>query len=257
MPNPPDIPVCADCHQQHLTARGRQACAAHVHRCRACRLVIGRAQLRETPPTCKCGSTDIAWPAPCSKPVTGGSTVCHWHGKKAPQTVAAAQRRAEQTAAARAVATFGLPVDVTPEHAILQELARTNGHVLWLADVVADLEPQHLTWGKTQEEEGFDGQGEVSKTTSTAAVNVWVELYERERTHLLAVAKAALAAGIAERQIRLAEQQGQLVADLLRAVIGDPELGLTPAQIVTARKVASRHLLAIEAATTDGTETAS
>jgi hypothetical protein len=74
---------------------------------------------------------------------------------------------------------------------------------------------------------------------------VWLTLYQAERSHLVNVCKAAIACGLAEREVRLAEQQGQLLAELLRAVFSDPALGLTVKQRAAAMTVASQHLRAL------------
>jgi ribosome maturation protein Sdo1 len=44
-------------------------------------------------------------------------------------------------------------------------------------------------------------------------------MYQEERKHLLAVSKTCIAAGIEERRIRLAESQGQIIANVLREVL--------------------------------------
>jgi hypothetical protein len=62
------------------------------------------------------------------------------------------------------------------------------------------------------------------------AIRGLVMLEALERDRCAKFAKTALDAGIAERQVRLAERQGALIAEVLRAVMGDPELGLTPEQ---------------------------
>ena len=67
-----------------------------------------------------------------------------------------------------------------------------------------------------------------------------LEAAERER-----VAKwsaQAVAAGIATRQIELAERQGQLIADVLRAVLASPELGLSAEQRAQVPALMRRHL---------------
>lgn len=153
--------------------------------------------------------------------------------------------------ARQAVDTYGLPRDVAPAQALLDEVARTAGHVEWLADIVRSLDPDALVWGKTKEESGRapepadDGDPvEVDPTTitRTAGPSVWLALYQWERKHLTEVCKTAIAAGIAERQVKLAEQHGHLIADVLRKVLADPELGLTDAQRKVVPTVARRHL---------------
>ena len=132
----------------------------------------------------------------------GGSTQSH-------------RKAAEKQLAAQAVVTLGLPREVDPHQALLEELHRTAGHVAWLGAVVAELEAGDVTWGKTQHKTGGDDAG----TTYAAGVNVWVQLYQQERKHLVDVAGACARAGIEERRIRLAESQGQMLASAMRAVV--------------------------------------
>jgi hypothetical protein len=56
-------------------------------------------------------------------------------------------------------------------------------------------------------------------------------LEAEERDRLAHFAKTALAAGLATRQVELAESQGRLMADVLRKVLGDPALGLSEDQL--------------------------
>ncbi len=50
---------------------------------------------------------------------------------------------------------------------------------------------------------------------------MWVELYQAERSHLVRVAKACVDAGVAERQVRLAEEKGRQLASVLQNVLAD------------------------------------
>lgn len=164
---------------------------------------------------------------------------CKFHGGNMPSHVAAA----EKEMATRAVATFGLPVDIDPHQALRQELARTNGHVLYLGNLIAELDsPDKLK----------------QYTDAGVSPSVWVQMYETERAHMVKVATEAIKCGVAEREIQLAEEQGRLVAMVLQAFIRDPELGLTPKQLAFAPKILRKHILAapdaLEAATTEGQE---
>jgi hypothetical protein len=143
----------------------------------------------------------------------GGVAVCPRHGGHAPQVIAAAERRSREAAAELAVVTYGLPIEVAPDVALLAEVHRTAGHVAWLAEVVGQLERGEITWGLAEETDApITENGGGVTTKHKASVNVWVQLYQQERKHLAAVCRDALAAGIAERQVRLAEQQGALLA---------------------------------------------
>lgn len=59
------------------------------------------------------------------------------------------------------------------------------------------------------------------------AIRALVQLEGEERDRCCRFAEKAVAAGLLERQVRLAEAQGALIADVLRAVLGDPRLGLS------------------------------
>jgi hypothetical protein len=159
-----------------------------------------------------------------------GADVCRMHGGSAPQVRAAAARRREHEVAERAVVTYGLPVDVAPLDALLGELHRTAGHVAWLGAVVADLEDAGLT--------------QLSLTAGTLSPSVWVQLYQQERTHLAKVARDCLAAGVEERRVKLAEEQGRLVADVIRRIVA--ALGLDPAA-PEVREIVRRELMLVAA----------
>lgn len=134
------------------------------------------------------------------------------HGGKTPSALRNAAQRREQRQAILAAEAFGLPREVDPHTALLEELYRTAGAVEWLSAVVADLERDAITWGMTREKEG----GEDAGTTHEAKVSVWVQLWQAERKHLVDVGKACVGAGIEERRVRLAEQAGAVLAGVLQ-----------------------------------------
>jgi hypothetical protein len=80
------------------------------------------------------------------------------------------------------------------------------------------------------------------------AIRGLVTLEAQERDRAAGMAAKAVAAGLATRQVELAERQGALVADLIRSLLADPELGLTAAQAAAAPAVAARHLRALAGA---------
>lgn len=161
---------------------------------------------------------------PCTQPPMRGQRVCRMHGGASGRAKAAAERRLQEQAAQAAVVTLGLPVDVSPTEALLEEVRWTAGHVQWLRDRVQELEERSdlesdeahsLVWGTTKVKTGGDDHG----TTQEAAPSIWYVLYERERKHLVTVCAAALKAGVEERRVRLAENQGALVADVIRRIL--------------------------------------
>src|SRR5690606_32318361 len=118
--------------------------------------------------------------------------------------------------ARQAVELYGLPVETDPHQALLDEVQRTAGHVEWLGQIVRGLEQRQLTRGVTKTVEHADGTRVVE---ARAAVNVWLKLYQDERDRLVRVAKAAIDAGVAERQVRLAEAQAQRIAQTMSAIL--------------------------------------
>lgn len=182
--------------------------------------------------------------APCTRPAGWGTDHaghgrCKWHGGATPSHVTAGKVAKALTA----VATFGLPREVDPRDALLEEVYRSAGAVDWLREQVQTLTADQVIWGKAEEVEKQAGEFPGIDTTHKASVHVWVELYHRERKHLVDVSKAAIAAGIEERRVRLAEQQGALLAGVIKNILG--ELDLNPEQQARVGEVVPRHLRAV------------
>ncbi|MGH9288075.1 MAG: hypothetical protein ACRD0V_07280 [Acidimicrobiales bacterium] len=74
------------------------------------------------------------------------------------------------------------------------------------------------------------------------AIRGLAQLEAQERDRCAGMAAKAVAAGLAERQVRLAERHGEMIADVLRAVLADPDLGLTDQQRRAVPGVTRRHL---------------
>lgn len=176
----------------------------------------------------------------CKLPAIEGGTVCRLHGGRAPQVVAAAERRVQEAEARRTAATYGLPIDIDPLDALIGELARTAGHVAWLGQLVASLhheddpEPTVLGDGGSRDsDEPHVSRSGLKQYTRTEKFtveqeSVWVRMYRDERKHLASVAGALLKAGVDERRVKLAERQGELLAEAFRAFA--TALGLDPGE---------------------------
>lgn len=164
---------------------------------------------------------------PCHSPrMVTGTDKCRMHlGKKAQPVIAEAKAEA---AARKAVETYGLPRDISPTDALLEEVRYSAGHVAWLRAKVAELEAADLVWGITEEVDKNASEFAGTDTTRAAAVNMWLELYFRERKHLLDLTKTAISVGIEERRVKLAEAQGALMNDVIRRILA--RLSLTPDQ---------------------------
>jgi hypothetical protein len=171
----------------------------------------------------------------CKRGVTPGLDKCYIH---------AGRSRADQQVI-RATATYGLPRDVTPGAALLEEVKISAGHVEWLRGRVAELEPDALTWGiaEISRKEATEFAG--TDVTERAALNTWLDAYHRERRYLLDVCKAALAAGVEERLVRVAEAYGTQLAGAIAGILS--RLGLTDEQRVIAGSVVPETLRALAA----------
>lgn len=189
----------------------------------------------------KCTSKSKQSGKRCKRDPAIGLDKCAIHCglSKAERDEIAARFLASQQAR-KAVETYGLPLDVSPVEALLDEVRYTAGHVAWLRGKVRELEADDLVWGKTEEAEKGATEFPGTDITYAAKANVWLELYYRERKHLVDVTKAAISAGIEERRVQLAEAQGQLVAEIFRRVFA--RLDLTPEQSARVPAVVSEEL---------------
>lgn len=150
---------------------------------------------------------------------------CIYHGGNSP----ALKTHAKKERLEHEVKTMGLPREIPPEQALMEEVYRSAGVVAWVGEQVSGLQVQdvfHLT-----------DMGTLPRA--------WVDVYRREREHLAKVAKMAIDAGIAERHVRIAEEQGRMLAAAIQKILGD--LNLTPEQAAQAPKIVRRHLTALPA----------
>ena len=94
---------------------------------------------------------------------------------------------------------------------------------------------------------GGDNDNDSGTTPQAGATNekllgfqaVYGEWIDRSAKH----AKLALDAGIEERKVRIAEAQGELLASVIKAILGD--LDLNKKQQADAPAIVRRHLLAL------------
>lgn len=124
---------------------------------------------------------------------------------------------------------YGKPTDDTdPAEVLLTEIRRTAGHIQWLGVQLGDTDPELFVksfWLRGRQS-GWIGKNEIDQNDSRSAAAIWVELYLAERRHLAAICRTALAAGIEERRVRMAERQAERVADVIIGILYD--LGIDP-----------------------------
>lgn len=178
---------------------------------------------------------------PCRRPAGWGTPHagigrCKLHGGSTRDHI----KHAAVEAAKQAVAKLNLRREVNPHVALLDEVYRAAGVVAWLDEKVRSLQEADMVWGVAEQVEKTAGEFPGVDTTSTADLNVWVKWWQQERAQLAKVAKMALDAGVEERRVKLAEQQGALLADVIRRILSDLEL--TPEQQQKVPTVVPRHL---------------
>lgn len=132
---------------------------------------------------------------------------------------AGGMRVAKQEQLRAAVATYGLPIDIAPEQALLDEVQRTAGHVHWLGARIRALDPEGLVWGRLKTASGRGPQGPVQLTEEGAAIPVLLQLYQAERKHLISVCSAAINAGISQKALELAQGQATALVNELHWLI--------------------------------------
>lgn len=191
-------------------------------------------------PTNKCNgkmknhnSTDDGEDAYCGRGAGWGTNHagvgrCKHHGGAAPTY----QATAEALAAGKAVAQYGLPQEIDPHTALLEELYRTKGHVEWLRLRVAELETDTMVGPVGGGQGGFPSY----------EPSVWIRMYRDERIHLVRVAKSCHDAGIEDRKVKVAEAQALLFAKALQNILEALGVGDHP----DAPRIVRKELLLLE-----------
>lgn len=218
-----------------------------------------------------CKGHSVTTGQPCKNSANKGGTVCNAHGGRAKQVRAKAAIRAE-------LEDWGLgDTNVDPGEVLLklvsQSAARAERYARLLEeayDAAERLKAAHDAEELIETVEGFEetsamqvAREDLRRIFSTGGVAALIghtydsskdggiyatgeqirglaDLEAKERDRCANFAAKAVAAGLATRQVELAERQGALIAQLLLAVFD--ELDLTDAQREVAPDVLDRHL---------------
>lgn len=184
----------------------------------------------------KCTATIRETGERCTRwPIRGG-TVCMAHGGAAPQVRDAANRRLQRDQ---------MRVDLGQLMAELEVSAAGRGPTEILLDVVYRAHAMVQVIGAQ-----LGGVGDDLTRLDRyqqAQPHVLFDMYDRALDRAGRVSKMALDAGVAERLVQVEQEKGRLLADVIRAIFADPELGLTDAQRAVSGAVAGRHLRALTA----------
>jgi hypothetical protein len=116
---------------------------------------------------------------------------------------------------------FARPHATHPFDFLLAEVSRCAGNVAWLENKISRMPHDDMLL----DEDGINPSG-------------WVKLYQQERQKGVRASEVAIRAGIAERHVRIAEQQTADVVAIIRATLA--EIGCTPTQQAQASVVMRR-----------------
>lgn len=157
----------------------------------------------------------------CTRPAGWGTDhvgegSCKLHGG----STRSGKKKAQKSAAKKARDTFGLPKEIDPAQALLEEVWRTQGHVVWLGEVVRQLRKKDIAWGITKVKTGGEDRG----TTQEAKINAYVALYQDERKHLVRVTSEAVKAGVEEKRLTLETHRAEMVVAMLSTIFDALEL---------------------------------
>lgn len=133
---------------------------------------------------------------------------CKLHGGK----TGTHNRHAQIKIAKAEAAKYGTPIEMGPAESLLAELARTHGWISFFESQVGELRPHDLVWGKTRHKVGGEDRG----STHEAKPSIWFQLLQEQRKHLVAVIDSCTRSGVAEHMMRLAEDQGRMVAGVIQ-----------------------------------------
>jgi hypothetical protein len=142
--------------------------------------------------------------------------VCRFHGGSTKNAKAGAARRlAEESARKVASSVYGRPVpDVDLAEAMIRAVAWKHAECCALRDKLAEIEDKDLVWGDTK-----DAPGTTGGMTQEARLNLWWDTLHKSEDQLVRFAAAARAAGCDERRVRVAEEQGDMVAEVLKTIL--------------------------------------
>ena len=183
------------------------------------------------PPERRCTGWSRQRQARCDNWARPGLSVCYFHGGSGKHV----QRKMKSAVAAREAAKAirdRAGLDADPFDHLLDSLYYAAA-MLAVWDSLCESLP-------TDEQTGKDRTGAKTMHPFYTERNHWA----KERA---SIAEKCIKAKIGERAIQLKEGQAQIIADVLRATVGDPDCSLSPEVQQRVLSVAAKHLRALPA----------
>jgi hypothetical protein len=183
--------------------------------------VAGSASLRG-----KCGADKKHSGGKCGNPAGFGTTHlgigrCKFHG--------GTTRTHVKSALKEEAVLMGCPKDMNPVDAMIWCIRITAGEVEWLTERISTVEEKN--W--------------IEDTVIGKQVHLWVRERKEAQQRLFKFSREAIALGLAERAVKMAEMYGETLAKLLNGVLTD--LQLSKKQRALAPTVIRKHLSLMEA----------
>jgi hypothetical protein len=180
-----------------------------------------------------------------------GSGYCDYHDWASEHEInrMGVQVQAARNEAMQQAQFLGRPVPTDPHTALLEEIQRSAGIVEWLRNKLVEMaEELESDWSDGDIDNPIRGANRLLiqwNPKMGQQPSAWWVLYQEERQHLVRTCAAAIKAGVAERRVAIAEQQGALIVMMFQAFIHDTRLALTPEQIMVAPKLIREHMAAL------------
>lgn len=155
---------------------------------------------------------------PCMRP-PGMGPVCVNHGGRAPLARRKVAEEVQRQELEYAVTRFAVRKDLSPEDALLDLVQYQAGVVDFWRQEVEKVPRDQLTWGVLKRIDKTGGLWDELTETTGAAVDLTYQLLREAQQDLSTYAQACIRAGIEDRKVRIAEQQGELFAAGQRRIL--------------------------------------
>jgi hypothetical protein len=217
----------------------------------------------------QCAATSKRTGVRCKRWAIAGGRTCSMHGSATKAARANAARVMQTHLASSYALQLGGSLEVEPLEALLSALWQSAGQVAFYRALVGELAPavggavvdvvdevdssesdprdsEESRPVRREWREGVAGPDHLGD----ARAHIFVQQYDAALERMAKIAKMCLEAGVEERQVRLAEEQGHIVADVIRAVLTDMGIRLDdPRALDSVRRhldIAVRRYEAIE-----------
>jgi hypothetical protein len=191
---------------------------------------------------------------PCPLPAGWGTQHvgvgrCKMHGGASPNAEVAGQ----VILARREYQVMGVPLDVHPHDALLECIRIAAGEVQYASERIAELDKAEavgavkvLTARPLKMAGGGENPDQRVQEIRVEApqLHIWIQVRQKAMDRLVTYSATAMKAGLEERLVRIAESQGQLLAQAVHGIL--TELGVANLPEVPA--VVRKHLTLIAGA---------